>query len=199
MDDRVKWNELHASQQEQAAPSVFLKQLFELKPWRIQPGKALDIAAGKGRNALFLAEEGFSVEAIDISEVGLQEARRRAEEKGLTITFRQADLDKAELPEASYDLILNINFLQRFLIPKMKRALKVGGYIIFDTYLGVVGGGLGVVVGVIVGGGLGFVGGVRAATQGSSERNMLIGAVVGAIVGNPEISKSGAVYLFSPE
>ncbi len=135
MDDRVKWNELHASQQEQAAPSVFLKQLLELKPWRIQPGKALDIAAGKGRNALFLAEEGFSVEAIDISEVGLQEARRRAEEKGLTITFRQADLDKAELPEASYDLILNINFLQRFLIPKMKRALKVGGYIIFDTYL----------------------------------------------------------------
>jgi tellurite methyltransferase len=133
--DRVKWDELHAAHHEEAAPSAFLEQLFKLESWRIHPGKALDIAAGKGRNALFLAEKGFGVEAIDISETGLQEARRRVEEKGLAITFRQADLDKAELSEASYDLILNINFLQRSLIPKMKRALKVGGHIIFDTYL----------------------------------------------------------------
>jgi 2-polyprenyl-3-methyl-5-hydroxy-6-metoxy-1,4-benzoquinol methylase len=133
--DSVKWDKLHTAQEEQAAPSAFLKQLFELESWRVQSGKALDVAAGKGRNALFLAEKGFGVEAVDISEVGLQEARLRAEKKGLAITFRQADLDKAELPEASYDLILNINFLQRSLIPKMKRALKVGGHIIFDTYL----------------------------------------------------------------
>lgn len=131
----MKWDGLHAASQEEAAPSGFLKQLFELESRRIQPGKALDIAAGKGKNALFLAERGFNVEAVDISEVALQEARRRAEKRGLQLTLRQTDLDKAELPEASYDLILNINFLQRSLVPKTKKALKVGGHIIFDTYL----------------------------------------------------------------
>ncbi|MFQ5902685.1 MAG: class I SAM-dependent methyltransferase, partial [Candidatus Binatia bacterium] len=89
-DDRERWDKRHAARQEQGGPSIFLQQLFQLGCWRIQPGRALDIATGKGRNALFLAERGFSVEAIDISEVALQEARRQAQGKGLTITFRQA-------------------------------------------------------------------------------------------------------------
>lgn len=99
------------------------------------PGRALDIATGRGRNAIFLAGKGFAVEAIDISEVALQEAQRRAAEKRLPVTFRQADLDHVELPEAQYDLIVNINFLLRSLVPQIKMALKVGGRVIFETYL----------------------------------------------------------------
>ena len=134
-EDREKWDRRHATRQGQGSPSVFLQQLLDNGSWRIQPGRALDIATGKGRNALFLAERGFSVEAIDISEVALQEARSEAQEKGLTVTFRQADLDNVELPEAAYDIVLNFNFLQRSLIPKIKKALKLGGHIVFDTYL----------------------------------------------------------------
>ena len=134
-DDQKRWEEKHSTGQGTDPPSDFLQQVFHEHSWRIQPGKALDIAAGRGRNALFLAERGFSVEAIDISEVALQEARRQAEEKGLTIIFRQEDLDKIELPEAAYDMILNFNFLQRSLIPKMKKALNLGGHIVFETYL----------------------------------------------------------------
>lgn len=135
MDDRERWNKRHGAEQEPTGPSDFLRQVFDHSSWRIQPGRALDIATGKGRNALFLAKKGFSVDATDISEVALKEARRQAEQEGLAITFKQADLEDLELPEAAYDVILNFNFLQRSLIPEMKKALKLGGYIVFETYL----------------------------------------------------------------
>ncbi|MEE8608549.1 MAG: class I SAM-dependent methyltransferase [Nitrospiraceae bacterium] len=112
-----------------------MRQIFQTGPWEIQPGRALDIATGKGRNALFLAEQGFTVDAIDISEVGLQQAQRHAEKQGLTLNLVQADLASFEFPDSAYDLILNINFLLRSLVPKIKNALLPGGYIIFDTYL----------------------------------------------------------------
>lgn len=135
VDDQKIWDEKHASKHGQGEPSPFLKEILESNSWRIQPGRAIDIATGRGRNALFLAERGFSVEAIDVSTVALEQGRKAAQEKGLPVTFRQADLDSTELPEAAYDLILNFNFLQRALIPKMKKALKLGGHIVFETYL----------------------------------------------------------------
>ena len=135
IDDQKRWDERHASKHGHEEPSHFLQQIFQSHAWRIQPGKALDIATGRGRNALFLAEKGFNVEAMDISEVALEQARKAAGGKGLSITFRQADLDMVELPEAAYDLIVNLNFLQRSLVPKMKKALRLSGHIIFESYL----------------------------------------------------------------
>lgn len=134
-DDRKRWDEKHASRHGHEEPSLFLRRIFESHAWRVQPGRALDIATGKGRNALFLAERGFQVEAVDISEVALREARRRAAERNISVTFRQADLDSVELPATAYDLILNFNFLLRPLISKIRRALKPGGHIVFETYL----------------------------------------------------------------
>ena len=134
-EDKKKWDTKHAAEQGQESPSPFLQQIFQSHSWRIQPARALDIATGRGRNAIFLAESGFSVEAIDVSTVALEQACKAAQEKKLAIDFRQADLDSVELPDAAYDLILNFNFLQRSLIPKMKKALKLGGHIVIDTYL----------------------------------------------------------------
>jgi 2-polyprenyl-3-methyl-5-hydroxy-6-metoxy-1,4-benzoquinol methylase len=135
IDDRERWDKKHTIEQSHEEPASFLKELFGLGAWRIHLGKTLDIATGKGRNAFFLAERGFDVEAIDISEAALNEARREAEERGLSVTFRQADLESIDLPESAYEMILNFNFLQRNLIPKMKKALKLGGHIVFETYL----------------------------------------------------------------
>ena len=134
-DERERWEAKHTAEQEPGEPAAFLRQIFQTGPWEIQPGRALDIATGKGRNALFLAEKGFTVDAIDISEVGLQQAQRQAEKQGLTLNLIQADLTRFEFPDSAYDLILNINFLLRSLVPKIKNALRPGGYIIFDTYL----------------------------------------------------------------
>jgi SAM-dependent methyltransferase len=130
-EDRDRWDEKHAASNGEAQPAAFLKYVLEQDSWPLARGVALDLAAGKGRNAAFLSVKGFEVEGIDVSEVALEAARRRAPRA----TFIQGDLDEMELGENRYDLVLNFNFLGRALIPKIKRALKPGGHIVFETYL----------------------------------------------------------------
>ena len=134
-EDQKRWDEKHAGKGGDQPPSSFLTEILSSASWQIAPGRALDVAAGRGRNACFLAEKGFSVDAMDISEIALQEARKTAEAKGLAINFIQAELEQAALPTDAYDLIINFNFLERSLVPKMKNALKLGGHVIFETYL----------------------------------------------------------------
>ena len=134
-DDQTRWDRQHGLSPGADQPSNFLRQIIESDAWQIPRGLALDVAAGKGRNTIFLAETGFSVVGIDISSIALEEARRRAEEKSFRITWRQADLERIELPVAAYNLIVNFNYLQRSLFRQIRRALKPQGHIIFDTYL----------------------------------------------------------------
>jgi tellurite methyltransferase len=116
-------------------PSSFLEEIFQSDHGSIPRGKALDIATGTGRNAIFLAERGFEVVGIDISSIALAEAQRWAKEKSLVIAWQQADLERIELPQARYDLVLNCNYLQRSLVPQIKQTLKPGGRVVFETYL----------------------------------------------------------------
>ena len=111
-------------------PNPFLKKYLRCLP----RGKALDVAAGEGRNAVFLAQHGFDVDAIDISEKGLKKTRRLAGETGVKVHAIQADLDMVPIEEGRYDLIANFYFLRRSLIPRLKRGLRQGGKIIFETY-----------------------------------------------------------------
>lgn len=134
-EDQKRWNEKHAGKSGDQPPSSFLTEILSGGSWQITAGRALDVATGRGRNACFLAERGFSVDAMDISEVALQEARKTAEARGLAINFIQAELEQVALPAATYDLIINFNFLERSLIPRMKNTLKLGGHVIFETYL----------------------------------------------------------------
>ncbi len=134
-EDQNHWDEKHAFRHTESLPSPFLEECFASGSWDIETGRALDIAAGKGRNAVFLAERGFQVDAMDISAVALEEARKIAQAKKFEINFIEVDLDRADLPEAAYELIVNFNFLERALIPKMKAALKPGGHVVFETYL----------------------------------------------------------------
>jgi tellurite methyltransferase len=137
VDDQVRWDRQHAQSHGVEPPSTFLRRLLENGAWWVPPGRALDIAAGKGRNALYLGERGFEVVAEDISNVALDVARLHAQHKHLEIDFQQLDLEQSAFPEGEYDLILNINYLQRSLIPKIKTALKLGGHVIFETYLSI--------------------------------------------------------------
>jgi len=133
--DQVRWDRQHAAGHGSDHASGFLKEILLSDSWPIPRGRALDIATGKGRNAIFLAEHGFDVVAIDVSPVALDEARQRAAGKSLSISWQQADLERIELPEATYDLVVDFNYLQRSLIPQIKAALKPGGHVIFETYL----------------------------------------------------------------
>lgn len=100
-------------------------------------GRALDLACGRGRNARYLAREGFQVEAWDRDAEALNELRSRTESLGLTtITTRPVDLEQApEIPPASFDLVAVFYYLQRDLAPTIVRALKPGGILVYETFL----------------------------------------------------------------
>lgn len=97
-------------------------------------GKALDIAAGEGRNSVFAASLGYEVVCMDISEIALKKAQRLANEKNVKITTLFADLDSSSLPENEYDLVLCFNFLERRLFPEIRKTLKSGGILFYETF-----------------------------------------------------------------
>ena len=126
-DERFKKKEFALGKE----PNPFLKKHTHLLP----KGKALDMATGEGRNAVFLAQHGFEVDAVDISEKGLKKAQKLAKEKGAKINTFLIDLDQYQIQKERYDLIANFYFLRRRLIPRIKKGLKKGGTVIFETYL----------------------------------------------------------------
>ncbi len=134
--DKVKWNRRFESEESYlgAHPSPLLaREIARIRS--LVPGKrALDIACGEGRNSIFLAQQGFLVKALDISDVALGKAARRAEEAGVLVDFQQVDLDEYRFRE-QFDLIINFNFLLRELIPAAARALSEGGLLIIDTIM----------------------------------------------------------------
>lgn len=131
--DQKRWDERFGKKEFALGkePNPFLKKHIRLLP----KGKALDIATGEGRNAVFLAQNGFEVDAVDISEKGLKKAQKFAGEKGVDINTFLVDLDQYQIEKERYDLIVNFYFLKRRLIPRMKKGLKKGGKVIFETYL----------------------------------------------------------------
>jgi len=131
--DRKRWDKRYRAKGFALGkePNPFLKRHIIY----LSKGKALDLATGEGRNAVFLAARGFDVDAVDISEVGLRKARRLARAMGVRINTILADLDTYSIEKGHYDLIANFYFLRRRLIPKIKHGLKKGGKVIFETYI----------------------------------------------------------------
>ncbi len=97
-------------------------------------GRALDIACGTGENAIFLARKGFCVDAFDISHVAVNIARRESKKKNAIVNFKVCEAKKFPYGLDKYDLILNFYFLERDILKKIQRALRKGGFLIFETY-----------------------------------------------------------------
>jgi tellurite methyltransferase len=131
-DDRQHWDRLYNTQGYVygTEPAGFLKDHLKLLP----QGKVLDIAMGEGRNAVYLARKGYKVEGVDISEVALRKARRLAKDNHVAVNTINADLNTYEITPESYDVILNIDYLQRSLIPQIKKGLKKGGIVVFENF-----------------------------------------------------------------
>ncbi len=131
--DRRRWDERFKGKKfafgRKANP--FLRRHIALLP----KGKALDLAAGEGRNAVFLAEQGFEVDAVDISEAGLRKTQELAQKKNVKVRTVLADLDHYQIKQGRYDLITDFYFLKRKIMPQIKRGLKKGGWVVFETYL----------------------------------------------------------------
>ena len=101
--ERINWVERWAGgdYRGRSSPSPFVAEWAD----RVPRGRALDLACGNGRNALYLAEIGFDVDAIDIAEPALKLAQDAARERGVSVNTIVADLDDHSLPVETYDLI----------------------------------------------------------------------------------------------
>ena len=113
-------------------PASFLVENVDLIPGK----RVLDVAMGKGRNAIFLAKAGFDVEGVDISEEAVKDAVALAKKEGVSIKAVVANLEgNYRIEEESYDAIICFNYLQRSLFDQIKRGLRGGGVVIYETFI----------------------------------------------------------------
>lgn len=130
--DRLFWNKRYDTETYILGkePVEFLKEYINILP----RGKALDIAMGEGRNAVFLAKNGFEVDGCDVSDIAVKKTLKLAKENNVRVNAFVADLEIYKLPKDTYDVVACFYYLQRSLIPQIKEALKPGGMVIYETY-----------------------------------------------------------------
>jgi SAM-dependent methyltransferase len=101
------------------------------------PGPVLDLACGGGRNGIFLASQGLSVVCCDRSKEALDRVRALADKQGVFVRLLEADLEREganPLPVDSYGGILVFRYLHRPLIPHIRKALKTGCVLMYETF-----------------------------------------------------------------
>ena len=126
IEDKERWNKRHIEKPMRKNVEPIVENYID----EANVGRALDIACGVGRNTHFLAQKGFRVDAVDLSDYALSQVQESD-----AITKIEVDLDTYRLAYNSYDLIININYLNRKFFPQIKEALKKGGVVIFDTFI----------------------------------------------------------------
>jgi SAM-dependent methyltransferase len=128
------WNERYSKGEHiNREPQALLVRVAE----KLKPGRALDVACGAGRHAIFLAERGWQVTAVDASTAGIELARREARERGLEVDWRVADLERGEfqIEEQAYDLIAVFYYLQRDLFPQIRAGARPGGTVVAAIHM----------------------------------------------------------------
>ena len=131
-DERYRSGERRAEDLD-ARPTPRLVESTE----NLTPGSALDLACGSGRNALWLAEHGWNVTAVDGSPVAIEILRNRASDRGVTLNAKVADLEKSEyrIEPASWNLIAICYYLQRDLFELAKPGVVPGGILISIVHI----------------------------------------------------------------
>ncbi|MFQ5574677.1 MAG: class I SAM-dependent methyltransferase [Terriglobia bacterium] len=112
-------------------PSGFLAEHANLLPAK---GRALALAEGEGRNAVFLAKHGLKVDACDLSAPAIKKLKRLASDEHVTVNAFVADLETYEIAQASYHVIICFHYFDRALIPRIIGGLHVGGLAIMEVF-----------------------------------------------------------------
>lgn len=132
---REKWNRRYEERGLTPFPDRPSEWLAENRALLAGPAgrRALDVACGDGRNSLYLAQLGFAVDAVDVSDVAVAALQAAAAQRELPVEARRMDLEVEPLPVAGYDAVVVINYLQRDLFGALERALRPGGLLIVET------------------------------------------------------------------
>lgn len=134
MSHRSDWESRYRERADSVAVRTPSDFLVEQLP-RLPSGRALDLACGDGRHALYLARHGWRVDAIDFAHPGLARLLAAARREGLAVDALQADLEEFPLPRDRYDLVVNVRYLQRSLFDAIRAAPRRGGAVLFETFI----------------------------------------------------------------
>ncbi len=134
--DRAKWNSIYKNRGEEGYPHPDLLLLDYTPPVPLGgERRALDLAGGVGQNGLWLAEQGYVVDILDISRAALDRARLEMTTRKIrTVNLLCVDLDEAGLSPDSYDLVCVFRFLSRPLLANLMTTIKPGGRLIYETF-----------------------------------------------------------------
>lgn len=127
-----KWNLRHQEAETEGSPAQVLIRNLHLLP---SSGRALDLACGRGANALLLAQSGLETHAWDFSSVAIAQLDEQARKRGLKIHTQVRDVVDVPPEANSFDVILVSFFLERQLIPALIRALRPNGRIFYQTFV----------------------------------------------------------------
>ena len=128
----VCWDQRHAAAPDIGVPAAVLLDNAHLLPAH---GVALDLACGRGANALWLAEHtGLEVHAWDLSPVGIARLQAVAEERGLVVTAEVRDVVACPPQPAGCDVLVVTHFLERAIVPALIAGLRPGGLLLYQTF-----------------------------------------------------------------
>ena len=133
--DKIKWNKKYAEKgldSFEIRPAEWLRAHQPLLEGQ-EKGAALDLACGNGRHAFYLAQLGFEVDAVDISDVAISWLTQQARQQNLAVNPKIMDLSQDPLPEETYQVIVCFNYLERCLFPAIQQALVPRGLLFFET------------------------------------------------------------------
>lgn len=129
---REQYNGTYANAAEQNTfnhePNAFLVEM--LRTWK--PGRALDVGMGQGRNAIWLARQGWNVTGFDLSDAGVKLARENAVEAGVTINAIVANADEFDFGSDQWDLIVLSYVPFTSYRDRLIRSLKPGGVVLVE-------------------------------------------------------------------
>lgn len=127
-----KWNQYYSEAELSSCAAVaVLSEHAWLLP---EKGTALDLACGLGANALFLAEQGLVVTAVDSSVVAIEKLNIASRQRGLTINAAEHSITATSFLKQSFDVIVVSRFLDRSLSDAIIEALKLGGLLFYQTF-----------------------------------------------------------------
>lgn len=136
IEDRLRWDAIYAARNGQPYPPPE-PLLFEYTPPLTEDReyRALELAAGLAQNSLWLAQQGYIVDVMEISRVALQRVQAEMANRGLrNLNLMQTDLDTITLPDDYYDIVCVTRFLKRELFPLLKATTRPGGRVIYETF-----------------------------------------------------------------
>ena len=128
----TKWNERYSAAEGEATPCYALREFTHLLP---KEGTALDLACGRGGNALLLAKQGLQTQAWDLSSVAIEHLQTISDAQKLNIQASVRDVEQEPLPANNFDVIVVSYFLERKLVSALMNALRPDGLLFYETFI----------------------------------------------------------------